>query len=259
MVLNKLEPKISVVIHTYNAARELPKALDAVRDFDEVLVCDMESTDNTVEIAEKYGCRIITFPKGNHTCCEPARTFAIQSAAYDWVLTVDADEIVTPQLHDFLYDAIKKDDCPAGFWIPRKNFFMGRYMHSDYPDYQLRFFKKEGTEWPPFAHTSPSVQGETVKIPRRRKELALIHLADTRMEVRMRKMNGYTESEMVKRAGRKYNFGSLLWRPLLRFIKSYIVKGGFLDGKAGFINARMDAFYQFVLISKILEKKYESE
>ncbi|MBP5710168.1 MAG: glycosyltransferase family 2 protein [Bacteroidales bacterium] len=250
------ENKISVVIHTYNAEKELPQTLDSVRGFDEIVVCDMESTDNTLAVAEKYGCRIITFPKKDYTCPEPARTFAIQSATYDWVLVVDADEIVTPQLHDYLYDTIKNENCPAGFWIPRKNFFMGKFMHSDYPDYQLRFFKKEGTTWPPFAHTSPSVQGDTVKIPKKRKELALIHLADTKMIVRMRKMNGYTESEVEKRAGRHYTFASLFFRPCLRFVKSYIIKGGFLDGKAGYINAKMDAFYQFVLISKILEKKY---
>ena len=76
------------------------------------------------------------------------------------------------------------------------------------------------------------------------------------MIVRMRKVNGYTESEVEKRAGRHYTFASLFFRPCLRFVKSYIIKGGFLDGKAGYINAKMDAFYQFVLISKILEKKY---
>ncbi|MCQ2286082.1 MAG: glycosyltransferase family 2 protein [Bacteroidales bacterium] len=255
----KIEPKISVVIHTYNAQKDLARVLDALTDFDELLICDMESTDSTLEIVAKYGCRVITFPKANHTCCEPARTFAIQSAKYDWVLTVDADEIVTPQLRDFLYEAVRSDSCPAGYWIPRKNYFMGKYMHSDYPDYQLRFFKKEGTVWPPFAHTSPSVDGETVKIPRRRRDLALVHLAENKMVTRVRKLNEYTESEMVKRKDRGYTFFALFHRPFLRFIKSYFIKRGFLDGRAGFINAYMDAVYQFVLVTKILENRYESK
>ena len=87
------EKKISVVINTYNAEQHLQRVLDAVKDFDEVLVCDMESTDSTLEIAQKNGCRIVTFPKADHKSAEPARTFAIQSASSPWVLVVDADEM----------------------------------------------------------------------------------------------------------------------------------------------------------------------
>ena len=79
------ENKISVVINTYNAERDLAQVLEAVKNFDEVLICDMESTDSTLDIARQYGCRIVTFPKANHKSAEPARTFAIQSAAYPWV------------------------------------------------------------------------------------------------------------------------------------------------------------------------------
>ena len=99
---------ISVVINTYNAQEHLAKVLESVKDFDEVVVCDMESTDDTVKIAEKYGCRVVTFPKNGHTCCEPARTFAIQAARNPWVLVVDADEIVTPELREALYEVVKE-------------------------------------------------------------------------------------------------------------------------------------------------------
>lgn len=75
------EQKISVVINTYNAEQHLSKVLEAVKDFDEIVVCDMESTDNTVKIAKDFGCRIVIFPKANHKSAEPARTFAIQSAS----------------------------------------------------------------------------------------------------------------------------------------------------------------------------------
>ena len=73
------ENKISVVINTYNAEQHLTKCLEAVKEFDEVVVCDMESTDHTVAIAREYGCKVLTFPKANHKSAEPARTFAIQS------------------------------------------------------------------------------------------------------------------------------------------------------------------------------------
>ena len=96
----KEENKISVVINTYNAEKHLQRVIDAVRTFDEVLICDMESTDSTLDIARMNGCKIVTFPKGEHKSAEPARTFAIQSASCPWVLVVDADEIITPELHD---------------------------------------------------------------------------------------------------------------------------------------------------------------
>jgi glycosyltransferase involved in cell wall biosynthesis len=72
--------KISVVINTYNAHQHLERVLDSVQGFDEIVVCDMESTDDTRDIAARYGCRIVTFPKANHKSAEPAHTFAIQSA-----------------------------------------------------------------------------------------------------------------------------------------------------------------------------------
>ncbi len=92
------ENKISVIINTYNAEQHLRKVLDSVKDFDEVVVCDMESTDHTIEIAKAYGCKIVTFPKANHKSAEPARTCAIQSASSKWAFVVDADEIITPEL-----------------------------------------------------------------------------------------------------------------------------------------------------------------
>ena len=93
--------KISVVINTYNASKFLARVLDSVKDFDEIVICDMESTDDTLEIAQRYGCKIVTFKKEGVSIVEPARQFAIDAASHPWVLVVDADELVTPALHDY--------------------------------------------------------------------------------------------------------------------------------------------------------------
>ncbi len=265
--------KISVVINTYNAEEHLQKVLDAVKDFDEVVVCDMESGDNTVKIAEKNGCKVVTFPKANHKSAEPARTFAIQSATSEWVLVVDADEIVTPELREYLYKRIAEPDCPQGLYIPRINLFMQREQHSSYPDYQLRFFVREGTEWPPYVHTFPTVKGRTEYIPRRRRELAFRHLADDTIASLMAKTNSYTDNEVYKRGkatGRRaelgnerredtkaHNYGvwALFYRPFWRAFRNYFLKGGWRDGKRGVIRAGMDAVYQFVLVAKAIEAK----
>lgn len=169
------ENKISVVINTYNAEEFLQQVIDSVKEFDEIVICDMESTDHTVEIAQRNGCRLVTFPKGNHKSAEPARTFAIQSAASKWVLVVDADELISPELRQYLYRRITEPDCPAGLYLFRRNKFIGKYGRDWSHDYQLRFFIREGTVWPPYVHTFPEVQGRVERAP---VQYAIIHLAD---------------------------------------------------------------------------------
>jgi glycosyltransferase involved in cell wall biosynthesis len=248
------EQKISVVINTYNACQHLAKVLDAVRDFDEVVVCDMESTDNTVDIARQYGCKVVTFPKADHKSAEPARTFAIQSASNKWVLVVDADEIVTPELRDALYRKIQEPGCPEGFYIPRQNMFMGMFVRDFHYDYQLRFFIREGTEWPPYVHTFPKVQGRVVKL-KAAKEARMLHLMDETMHEYMAKLNEYTDNEVEKKRQKGYGLWALLWRPLWRFSQCYFLEGAFKMGTRGVIRAGLAAVYQFSLVSKIIEER----
>ena len=247
------ENRISVVINTRNAAQHLEQVLRSVQGFDEVLICDMESTDETLDIARRHHCRIVTFPKGEHNSAEPARNFAIQSAACDWVLVVDADELVTPELRDYLYRRIREHDCPAGLYIPRLNRFMGHYTRSIARDHQLRFFRKEGTVWPPHVHTSPSVKGSTQRIPATEKNVRLIHLADESISQLLQKTDRYTNDEILKHAGKRNTLAALLFRPAWRFFRFYVLKLGFLDGRTGIIQAGMAALYQFVEVAKAIE------
>ena len=251
-----MEKKISVVINTYNAEQHLEECLKAVKDFDEVVVCDMESTDSTVSIAQKYGCKVVTFPKADHKSAEPARTFAIQSASNDWVLVVDADEIVTPELREELYEVVKEGRSPAaGYYIPRQNKFMGMFVRDFRFDFQLRFFIREGTVWPPYVHTFPTVQGPVERL-KANKKACLLHLMDETMHEYMDKMNQYTDNEVEKKKDKGYGLWALLWRPFWRFFKKYVMDGSFRMGKRGLIRSMMAACYQFVLISKIMEKRY---
>lgn len=249
------DEKISVVINTYNAELHLRRVLESVKDFDEIVVCDMESTDRTLEIAREYGCKIITFPKANHKSAEPARTFAIQSASMKWVLVVDADEIITPELRQALYQHVCKPDSAEGLFIPRKNKFMNMFVRDFHYDYQLRFFIREGTEWPPYVHTFPTVQGRIEKL-KAGKEACMLHLMDETMHEYMEKMNLYTDNEVEKKREKGYGVGALLWRPLWRFFKKYFMDGSYRMGTRGLIRAMMAAVYQFILVSKIIEKRY---
>ena len=247
--------KISVVINTYNAEQHLEAVIRSVEGFDEVLICDMESTDGTLDIARRMGCRIITFERKQYSIVEPAREYAIHEAQHEWVLVVDADELVTPELKDYLYRHIQQEGCADGLFIPRKNYFMGRFLRCHYPDHILRFFRKDKTHWPPTVHSTPEVGGRVERIAAGRKELALIHLANDSVENIVAKTNQYTRNELERKRHRHYGTMAMLWRPFFRFFKTYVLKGGFRDGKPGFIKSVLDGYYQFVFLAK----KYEEE
>ena len=226
------ENKISVVINTYNAERDLEQVL-----------------------------RIVTFERKTYNIVEPAREFAIHEARFDWVLVVDADEIVTPELKQYLYQRIKENGCPDGLYIPRKNYFMGRFMRCHYPDHILRFFRKDKTHWPPIIHCTPVVDGRVEKIPAKNKELAFEHLANDTVADIVRKANIYSENEVPRRRKKNYGVLALLCRPFYRCFKSYILKQGFRDGMPGFIHAihaMLEGYYQFVVVAKLLEERLQA-
>lgn len=250
--------KITIIINTYNASEHLTAVLDSVKDFDEVLICDMESTDNTLDIARSYGCRIITFPRGEHSIVEPARDFAIKNATNNWLLVVDADELVTPELKEYIEKCIKSEDCPAGLYIPRKNKFMGVYLQNNIHDYQLRFFKKEGTEWPPIIHCSPKINGRIERIPKRMSNVQLIHLADDTISQRLEKTNRYSDYEIKKRKDKHYGAAALLYRPFWRFFRCYFLQGDYKCGVRGFIHACMSGVDQFIILAKLFESKLKA-
>ena len=132
--------EISVVINTYNAEKFLQRVLDSVKDFDEVVICDMDSTDHTVEIAQRAGCKVVTFPKVIIPVLNQLEPLPYRVLKSPWVLVVDADELVTPELRTYLYQHINKPNCAKGLYIPRQNRFMNIPKKGFSKDYQLRFF-----------------------------------------------------------------------------------------------------------------------
>lgn len=250
---------ISVVIHTYNSEKHLRDVLETVKDFDEILICDMESTDTTLEIAKQYNCRVVTFPKKDYTYPEPARDYAIHEAKHPWVLVLDSDETITNDLKTYLYNFIKQDNDINGIRIPRKNYFLGRFMHGKYPNYQLRFFKKSKAYWPPYVHTQVQVEGKIIAIPRNKRHLAITHLENDTVYKIIEKANRYTNLEIERRKAKKYGIISFIWRPFYGFFDMYIKHGGFLDGKAGYIYAKLESVYQIVMLSKIMAEKLASQ
>lgn len=248
------ENKISVVINTYNAREHLREVLDALTGFDEIVVCDMESTDDTPDIAREYGCRLTTFKRGSNNIVEPARDYAIHQTRYPWVLVVDADEVVTPQLESTLRSIAANPPAGVGGWlIARQNRFMGSPELHASPDYQLRFFRGATTRWPSTIHSRPEVDGTVSRIPPAKG--MFIHLDDKTIAELAEKINRYTDREAEKKMNRKYGASAVLIRPLWAFVRSYFLRGGMRNGLRGLINSELTAFYQFLVVAKVIEKR----
>lgn len=247
--------KISVVINTLDSERFLDECLASVRTFDEIVLCDMYSTDRTIEIAERYGCRIVYHERTGFV--EPARNYAISQASNDWVLVVDSDEVIPEPLRAFLYGFVETAEQQgyAALKMARKNYFLGRFMHGDYPDYIIRLIRKSRCYWPEQIHARPVIEGRIFTIPSRRRELAMEHLANESLTARISKINLYTDKELIRREGQDKSVGAAFVKCSWRFIRFYIVKGGFRDGKAGFSYAVLNALYKFATIAKLWERK----
>jgi glycosyltransferase involved in cell wall biosynthesis len=236
--------KISAVVHTYNEERNLPDCLASLAGCDEIVVVDNESTDQTVKIAQAAGARVATF-SGRHGYPEPARAFGLTQLTGDWVLIVDADERVTPELRAELMKV--KDDPAAlnGYWIPIRNHHFGRWLKRGglYPDLHLRFFRRGLGSYPEVGlHRGVAVTG-----PLGRLTGDLLHYSYQDLAHYFGKFNAYTDAEAqrIVAQGRRPRGYDLVLKPWHRWLKSYLFKAGFLDGLAGFLFHAFSAAYVF--------------
>lgn len=242
--------QITVAINTLNAEKFLAQVLESVKKCDEILICDMHSEDRTLEIAKHYGAKVIFHERTGYV--EPARNFLIQNAKNPWVLLLDADETVSEELLLELENR-KNSGQEQAFAIARKNYFMGRFMHGAYPDYNIRFFKRDLIYWPEEIHSNPQINGKVGKLPPL-KHLAINHLANDSLDDILKKTNSYTNQEIQRRGAKKANILKLFFSPFGRFVKHYFIKKGFLDGVPGFLFATTKAHYKFYTVAKQHEK-----
>ncbi len=244
------EMAISAVIITQNSARRLAYALESLKGFDEVLVVDMDSTDSTLDIARQYGARIAGFPAKGEDYNYAVRNFAIRAAHYEWVLMVRPDEVIPPRLRQHLYRFINTPphaghNRPDGLRIPRKNHIFHKFNSGTYPDYQLRFFRKEVAHWHPGKGIQPQVEGEIDFIPANRSELAIIHLPRD-MAHYLRFLNRATVASSNPDDSR-VTWWDLVSQCGASFFKYYVGEGGFRYGMPGLIRACNHAMETYLL------------
>ena len=241
--------KVTVTIVALNEEDYIGDCLESVSWADEIIVSDSGSTDRTVEICRSHGAKVFSdkwlgFGGQKNLCAG--------RAAHGWILNLDADERVTPELKFEIRDVLEGPD-KDGYHIPRKN-YLGKVWirYCWYPDYTLRLYRKERGAYTNKCHASVAVKG-----PGGRLKNPLVHLSYrdiTDYMERLQKYSTLAAKDMLEE-GREAAVADLVLRPQAAFLKMYVMKRGFLDGTLGFILSLLNAYYTLAKYSKLWEMK----
>lgn len=253
--------KISVVINTLNEEKNLPRVLASVKSLaDEVVVCDMQSDDGTVEVAKGFGAKTFSHKRAGYV--EPARNFAISKATGDWILILDADEEVGVDLVSAIKRVAAKPKADY-YRIARKNIIFGKWLkHSRWwPDYNIRFFKKGHVSWSEVIHKVPTTVGRGENLPDR-ENMAIVHHNYGTVEQYLERMNKYTTAHAAIKVteGYRFTWRDLINKPSAEFLSRYFFGRGYKDGLHGLAVSMLQAFSELVLYLKIWQaEKFKAE
>ena len=246
--------KISAYIIAYNEAAKIRAAIESINWADEVLVVDSHSTDGTTEIAQSMGSKIIQVP---FIGFGDLRNQAIAACTHDWIFSLDSDERCTDEVRDEILGIIQSDDPSDVYYIPRKNFFMGRWIkHSGYyPDYRQPQLFREGTlNYKP----DPVHEGFELKTaaPPGYLKNAIWQIPFGNLEEILRKANRYSSlgAAKLEAEGKRSGMSTALLHGLWAFIQHFVVKRGFLDGWPGFMIALGNFEGTFYKYAKLHER-----
>jgi (heptosyl)LPS beta-1,4-glucosyltransferase len=244
--------RLTVTVIAWNEEERLRACLESVAWADEIVVVDAESTDKTVQIAREFTDKVsVRVWPGFAT----QKNFAIEQASGEWILSLDADERVTPELRERIRAILAADGPADGYAIPRRNIFWGAWVRHGglYPDYQLRLFRRAAGRFVDSAvHESVVVEGHVERLAE-----PLLHHSYRGLDDFVARSNRYSAlaaRDVVARGGRA-GVLDLALRPLGRFLSMYVARGGFLDGWRGFVLAVLYANYVFLRVAKTWEAR----
>jgi glycosyltransferase involved in cell wall biosynthesis len=243
-----MRPPLSAVVTTLDNAATLEACLASLRFCEEIVLLDSGSRDDTVAIATRFGARVFTEPFKGYG---PQKQSALDKAAHDWVLLLDADEFLTEEGRGVLEREL---DAPRaeGYRLPRREWLFWRWPHPwTRPNWQLRLFRRSaGAMNAVPVHAAPEVRGRV-----RNLRAEFRHYGEAALAVRVDKINRYSSGLVeYKRAARPTALGlRLLLYPPFAFLRFYVLQRYFLNGWAGYLAARSMAFYAFLKYAKVLE------
>jgi len=256
----KTKFKLSVTLATYNESKNITRCLDAIKDIAfEIIVVDGQSQDDTVSLAKKFK-QVKIISTTNKPMFHLNKQMGIEACKGDWILQLDADEVVTPNLKNEIISYLDKDPKSVlenGFWIPRKNYFLGTFLTKggQYPDYTIRFYKNGKAHLPcKDVHEQAIVDGKVGYLKN-----DFEHYADTSFSLYLLRANRYTTlfANELKEHNIKINFINFInfyiFKPLWWFLKTYFRHRGYIDGFAGFVFS----FYSALRFPIAYTKYYE--
>jgi len=251
-------PKLSVTVITRNESADIHAALTSLAWADEIVVVDSESTDDTVAIARRHTDRVIVRQWPGYV---EQKNFAATRARHDWILSVDADERVTPELAGEIQTLLAGTPREAAFRIPRVTWHLGRWIRTTdwYPDYQLRLYDRRSAEWTGrYVHEAVTVRGAIGQLRGELQHYAYRDIAD-----HLETIDRYTTyaARQMHEAGRRAGVLQVAGHPPLAFLRNYIARGGIRDGLPGLIISALNACYVFLKFAKLweLEKTGKTE
>jgi glycosyltransferase involved in cell wall biosynthesis len=242
-------PLLSVVLITRNAAAQLPECLASVAFASEVVVVDSGSEDGTADVATHYGARVV---RKEWLGFGRQKQFAVEQAANDWVLCLDADERVSPELAASIVRALQAPAAPV-YRMARCNRFLGRWLrHGEgYPDWSARLFDRRSARWSEdavhekvlYAVSPGTLRGD------------LLHHSADDLARYLEKQNRYSTlaAEALHARGRGAGLLQLTLSPLVRFLKFYVLRLGFLDGVPGLVHISIGCMNSFTKYAKLIE------
>lgn len=245
------KPKLSAVITTWNEESNLDECLATLDFVDEIIIVDMESTDNTVKIAKAYTDKVYRTSYTGYV--EPARNFSIGKASGSWILIVDGDERIPLTLAKKLKE-IAENDSADFVRVPRKNIVFGQWLKYSrwWPDYNIRFFKKGYVTWQDTIHSVPITEGVGINLDPE-PEYAITHHHYRTIDEYITRLIRYTnqQSKELINAGYKFSLTDLVSKPIGEFLSRFFAGEGYKDGLHGLSLSLLQSFSIFVVYLKV--------
>jgi glycosyltransferase involved in cell wall biosynthesis len=244
-------PKLTVTVITRNEAANIDAALASVAWADELLVVDSESTDATTAIARQRGARVEPRAWPGYSV---QKNYAASVASHDWILSIDADERVSPELAAEIQHVLSGDPDRRGYRMPRLTWYLGRWIRTTdwYPDYQLRLYDRRSAQWADRrVHESVRLtDGEPGQLRH-----PLLHFAYRDISDHLGTIDKYTTlaARQWAEEGRRTSIAGVMAQPPFAFVRNYVLRRGFMDGSAGFIVSVLNSYYVFLKLAKLWE------
>jgi glycosyltransferase involved in cell wall biosynthesis len=244
-------PKLTVTVITRNESANIDAALASVAWADEIVVVDSQSTDDTTAIARRHAARVEMRPWPGYSA---QKNYAASAASHDWILSLDADERVTPELAAEIRALLASEPPLRGYRVPRISHYLGRWIRGTdwYPDYQLRLYDRRAAEWNGRrVHESVRLRsGEPGQLTHDLQHYPYRDISD-----HLATIDRYTTlaAEQMRADGKIPSLAGVACHPPFAFLRNYVLRGGFRSGGAGFIVSVLNSYYVFLKLAKARE------